>query len=355
MIPYLLMLAVPGLFALAGVRRSGAAWFIVAILYWLMIGFRFQVGMDWNNYLLHYQLASGRPLLELLFRTEPGFQFLLWTAHNLGGGYPLINAVAALVFCWGFFAVARACREPFLAVVAATPLLVVAFAMTGTRQSMAIGIIFYLYSIWEGRSWLGRILLVLLASLFHFSSIFILLFVALARRSLPVKIAGTVVSAALLVLVIYFFPGIIQNYSELYVIAGERRLDAPGAIAHVGVVAAAALAYFIYRKAWLRMYGTHPLYENLAIVALLALPAILVSSVGAYRFALYFWPMAMRVVSGMPALIPNAVGRTLYRLLAIIASGGLLVAWLTLSYNGFAWVPYENWLLQPEHVSLRRR
>lgn len=354
MTPYLLMLALPGLFALAGVRRSGAAWLVVAILYWVMIGFRFQVGMDWNNYLDHYQAAAGRPLLELMLRTEPGFQVLLWAAHNIGGGYPLINAVAGLVFCWGFFFVARTCREPFLAVVAATPLLVVAFAMSGTRQSMALGIIFYLFSTWERRSLLSRIAVVLLASLFHFSSIFILLFVALARQSLAARIAGTLASTTVLFLVIYFVPEIIQNYSELYVVAGERRLDAPGALAHVGVVAAPAFAYFIYRKAWVRMYGTNPLYENLAIVALLALPGILVSSVGAYRFALYLWPMAMYVISGMPALIGNATGRVLYRLLVLMASGALLVGWLTLSYNGSAWFPYENWLVQAEGVRLRR-
>src|SRR5687768_15704380 len=105
MTPYLLMLAVPGLIALTGLRRSGVAWFVVAILYWVMVGFRFQVGMDWNNYLGFYLAASRSSLGEMLFHTEPGFQVLLWMAHNIGGGYLFINAVAGLVFCWGFFAV----------------------------------------------------------------------------------------------------------------------------------------------------------------------------------------------------------------------------------------------------------
>jgi hypothetical protein len=47
MFPYLGMLAVPSLVALTALRRSPIILFLVALLYWLMIGFRFQVGMEW--------------------------------------------------------------------------------------------------------------------------------------------------------------------------------------------------------------------------------------------------------------------------------------------------------------------
>jgi len=44
--PYLAMLAAPGFFALTGVRRAGVTLLAIAVFYWLMIGFRFQVGAD---------------------------------------------------------------------------------------------------------------------------------------------------------------------------------------------------------------------------------------------------------------------------------------------------------------------
>jgi hypothetical protein len=40
------MLAVPSSLALTGARRGGILLLFVALLYWLMIGFRFQVGAD---------------------------------------------------------------------------------------------------------------------------------------------------------------------------------------------------------------------------------------------------------------------------------------------------------------------
>jgi hypothetical protein len=46
MFPYLGMLAVPGLLSLTGAQRARFMLFVVALLYFVMVGFRFQVGMD---------------------------------------------------------------------------------------------------------------------------------------------------------------------------------------------------------------------------------------------------------------------------------------------------------------------
>ena len=139
MIPYLAMLAVPSSLALTGARRAGFLLILVGLIYWLMIGFRFQVGMDWNNYISIYEWKKNDSLVHLLTDREPAYGFLMWTAARTGWGFIFVNAVSSLVFCWGFFATARRCREPWLAIAIATPLLVIAFAMSGARQSIACG------------------------------------------------------------------------------------------------------------------------------------------------------------------------------------------------------------------------
>ena len=60
------MLAVPGFFALTGARRAGVLLLMTALLYWLMIGFRFQVGADWNNYIFIYEARKTYPLSRLI-------------------------------------------------------------------------------------------------------------------------------------------------------------------------------------------------------------------------------------------------------------------------------------------------
>lgn len=354
MLPYALLLTIPGFLALTGIRRSAVILLLVALLYWLMIGFRFQVGMDWDNYVKIYQTTTRLPLSQIVVGNEPGFKLLMWLADRTGGGILLVNAVSALVFCWGFFTLARRCREPLIAIVVATPLLVVGFAMSGTRQALALGLIFYLCATWNRRRAVGRMAWVLFAGLFHFSAIFFLIFVALAARTtMTLRVVAAAVIALVIVLIVYLAPEAMEAYSQLYV-SGGRRLEAPGAIAHVGILATASLAYFLYRKHWIQVNGDDPLYRNLAIAALVAVPGIYVSSVGAYRFSLYLWPMAMYVWAGMPALIQNPVGRMFYRLCIVIASGAVLIGWLSLSNSGWAWLPYQSWLVRDEGPILRR-
>jgi len=353
MIPYILMIAVPGLLALRGIRRTAGWLLFVALVYWVMVAFRFHIGMDWNNYLRIYERTQHLSTSDVFFDREPGFTVLNWLAGSLGG-LIFVNAVCALVFCWGFFHVAKRCREPFIAIAVATPLLVVGFAMSGARQSIALGIIFYLFATWEDRRSWSRVALVLLASLFHFSAIFVLAFVALsANASAVVRFAGLLITVPAILLIIRFAPSSMDTYTETY--AGAQRISAPGAIVQVGVIAFPAFLYLLIRRRWTELNGDSPLYRDLAIASIVAVPVIAVSSVGAYRFALYFWPVAMYVWAGLPPLFESALARALYRLAIILASVALLVGWLTFANNKGAWLPYQNWLLQPENADLFRR
>jgi hypothetical protein len=333
-------------------RRAGLLFVLVGILYWLMIGFRFRVGMDWDNYLHLYHIFADDPLSEAIVSREPGFRLLYKTGELLGGGYIFVNVVSALLFCWGFFVFARRCLEPYLAIVVGTPLLVVAFAMSGIRQAAALGIISLLFATWDRRSAIGRVAIVLIAATFHFSALFILMFVALSGRISPFAKGSAAVAVGLLIaLITYVAPSSMEAYSNLYV-AGPRRLSAPGAPAQVGALAVPAILYFVVRKRWAQAHGEHPLFVHLALAAIVLLALIPVSSVGAYRFALYLWPMGMYVLSGLPELMPKSNERQLYRIVTVTAFVAVLIGWLTLANTSWAWLPYQNWLFLPEGQGL---
>jgi hypothetical protein len=348
------MLAVPACLTLSGVRRAGILLLLVAALYWVMVGFRFHVGMDWNNYIIIYNDMRQLPLHKLLTGREPGSAFLFWVAAQTGGGFIFVNAISGLVFCWGLFSVAKRCPDPLLAIVVATPLLVVAFAMSGTRQAIAAGLIYYLFATWEERRTRSRLLLVAVASLFHFSAIFVGIFVALGVKApAPIRIFGAAVVGLIFLVTIRIAPMSMDAYSRLYVGAGSK-LSAPGAIAQVAPLALAGAIYLALRERWVELFGEDPLLRSLAWGALVDLPVILVSSVGAYRFGLYFWPMAMYVYSGVPSLSPSPTGRAFLRLSFVLISFALLIGWLMFANNSLAWLPYENWFLSSADSPLWR-
>lgn len=350
MLPYFIMLGVPGALAFTSDRgRSRIVLFLVASFFWVMIGLRFHVGTDWNNYLFAYVWAR-RTFLESLISREPGFALLNWFTYSVGGGYILLNAIAALVFCWGFFYLARRCHEPFLAITVATPLVAIATAMNLTRQSIALGIVCWLFATWDRGGVLRRTAIVLFAALFHFSAIFVLTFVAL---SLEVHVWLRVVAAAAVGIIIFgitaFAPTAIEAYSQLYV---SGQMTAPGALSHLTVLGAAAVTYLFLRRRWDAIYGENRLCFSMAVMALVLIPSIAISSVGAYRLSLYLWPMAMYVWAGAPGTLATSGGNMLYRLLVVAGSVLLLLAWLMLANNSPDWQPYHNWLTAPANAPM---
>ena len=127
-------------------------------------------------------------------------------------------------------------------------------------------------------------------------------------------------------------------------------------VPHVTIapIAAAGLFYLVVRRAWVQVNGDSVLDRSIAWSSLLIGPLVVLSSVGAYRFALYFWPFAMAVWAGVPALIDSGPGRLFYRLVVVIVAFAMLIGWLTLGNNSFAWLPYQSWLLQPAGAPLVR-
>ena len=354
MFPYLAMLALPGSLALTGTKRAGALLLLVAAVYWVMIGFRFHVGMDWFNYIGLYRYEQRIRWENIPAQREPAFVLLNRVAGAIRGGPILVNVISALVFTGGLYAAARRCREPMLGFVVATPLLVVGLAMSGIRQAMGLGVIFFLFAVWEKCSTLTRCALVLLASLFHFSAIFFLIYGAIGSKAQPVlKVAGVLLVGAAVFIVSSYKLEAVQAYSKLY-IGGESKLSAPGALVQIAPIAAAGLLYLLVRRAWMQANEEHPLFEPIAWSAVLMLPLAALSSVGAYRFSLYFWAFAMAIWAGVPGLIGSGAGRLFYRIVVVAIAFAMLIGWLMFANNSFAWLPYKSWLLQPPGVSIWR-
>jgi hypothetical protein len=182
--------------------------------------------------------------------------------------------------------------------------------------------------------------------------VFVLIFVALAARAPPVvKFTAAAAIAILLLLIVRFAPSSMEAYSRLYV-GTQGKMTAPGAIAQVGILSAAGGLYLINRDRWTEWLGDSDLIRNLAWGSIALLPVIFISSVGAYRFALYFWPMAMFVFAGYPALIEAATGRAFYRVMIVVVAFAMLVGWLQLANNSLPWWPYRNWLIEQPEGSL---
>jgi hypothetical protein len=340
------MIAMPAAAALAGLRRFPALLLLIALVFFVMIGWRYEVGYDWKNYVRLLAYAGPNTVGPPLPQSETGFELLLVMTKAFGGTVIFIDIFAAGIFCVGFFALANRMIEPFLAVTVGTPILAIVIAMSATRQAIALGVLFYTLSHWHDWSTARKAMAIVVASLFHFSALVYFVFLVL-------KAEIGIVWRMLLILLIAvsaFVSSRVADYSVTYMSASVVS-QAPGAFYHLALIAVPAAIYWIFRRRWRSINGRSQIFEQMAIATMLCVPAAFISSNAADRLSLYFWPVAMYTIAGWPAVIDTHLLRTGYRFFVVVLSVVVMVGWLTYSNSSDAWMPYRNvlWSRGGEH------
>jgi hypothetical protein len=342
---YFFMLAVPSaLVVLRGRRESGIVTSLVFLTFVFLMGFRFNVGMDWNNYeSIHSYIGRSLPA-DLLLGSEPLSTLIFWVSDYFGVGSLLSNVLAAGMLMFGVLSFARRTASPWLAVVAATPFLIIAFGMSGIRQAMAAGVLLYGMSVWEESGTVKKSIIVLFASLFHTSAVMAILFVLWDLRiRLGPKTAIMILAAPSL----YYgyqrldsYSENIQFYQDVYM-AGAGGVVSPGALYHIALVGLPAGLYFAYR----RRFSKYLYSNNLVFMGAWAVVAIFFlyffSSTGASRLSMYLYFVPMAIYSGFPSITSRED-----RLPAVVGILGvhfaLLAGWFVYANNSFAHLPYRN-------------
>jgi hypothetical protein len=357
MYPYFLMIGMPALLAMVAGRRfqSGFALIAVFALFVGVIGLRYDIGPDWFAYSTHFNRFGSMNLIELVAEGEIGWSLLVRLVDALGLGMLGLTMFAAIVFCIGVFAVARVCQEPMLAVVAAVPYLSIAVAMSGMRQAVAIGIVFFLLSRWYRSPMLFKIVMVLIASTFHFSALAMLAIIALeARLPLYQKVAaGTIITAIL----VFFIGGAeqqVEGYATTY-LPGGAAADAPGAIYHVLLTAAPSIAYFVMRRRWIALYGRIPVIDLFAAIGIVALGLVFFFPTATDRMTLYFAAVALIIQGNFPQLWRGRNEQAVVRFAIVALNVAAMVTFLVAGNKAKAFVPYASIFSESAEFGLPRR
>lgn len=325
--------------AAAGMR---AAPFLVPIglLTALMIGFRYEVGGDWFNYLGIMDRVSTSGLDELLEIGDPGYMLLNWIATRLDLSIWAVNLGCGLIFSWGLIRFARRQPNPWLAVLVAIPYLVIVVAMGYSRQGVAIGIILAGLATLD-RSTVARFAVyIMFAASFHKSAVIILPLVALAAARQRIVIIGLLGVTAIL-LYWLFVQSSVDRMLTNYI---EAEYSSQGAAIRVAMNMPPALIFFLNQRRFDFSPQQHKLWRNFAIGAFVAFAILTLTSATAAvdRIALYLIPLQLAVFAALPSAFavrgkPNgqlALG-------VIIYSAFIQFVWLNYATHAEYWLPYQ--------------
>jgi hypothetical protein len=314
-------------------------WKFIFVFLVLMIGFRYEVGGDWETYLAMLDTYTGISYREFDYQ-DPAFVLFNILSAKTGLGIYLLNVLSALFFSWGLIVFCRAQPRPWLAMAVAVPYLVTVVAMGYTRQGVAIGIaMIAMTALGQGRA-IHFLLWIVFACTFHKSAIILLPLAVLASSKRRIFILFWVGAASILLFIL-----MVQEALS-FLMGGyiEDAMQSSGAAIRIAMNAVPAVLFLMFRKRFQLTEEQHSFWSWMSWSALLlvGLLAISPSSTAVDRIALYWIPLQLFVLSRLPNALGRHNGNNLLWVSAVVGySAAVHFVWLVFADTAFAWVPYQ--------------
>jgi hypothetical protein len=310
----------------------------------LMIGLRWNIGPDWLEYRDIFAYTRFYGFARALVSPDPAFAALNILLNQLDAPFWALNITCGALFVAGLTAFSLRQPNPWLAFLIAFPYLVIVVGMSGDRQSVALGFLFFALNAFE-RGHLNRfIMLAVIAALFHGSVMLVvpLCLLAYTRNSLQ--------RAALLLLSIaigfYFFRDVFGIYAHRY---SMEKIQSGGVVYRLAMNGLAAALFLVFRRRFNLEEHQEKLWRNMSFATLVLGLVLLVvpSSTAVDRFLLYLFPLQFFVLGRIPRILGTERQAAGQFTIAVIAYAAL-VQIVFLQFGTFSryYVPYRSILQQ---------
>lgn len=314
---------------------------LIGFFFILIIGFRYQVGGDWYNYLLHYDQVVGISFSEALQTgKDPADQMLNWLAAKWNLGVYAINMLYGTVFMIGLIKFSRQQVYPWIAMSVAVPYMTIVVAMGYSRQGVALGIFMWAITYLRKGNLKTYVVMILIAALFHKTAIILL--------PLGMFLYGKGMFLRLLMIVPIaigawdlLLANAADNLMYQYV---DKDMQSDGAKIRVFMNLLPAILLLMYRKKWKREFNDYSFWFWIAIGSTIAMALVGVASTAVDRMSLYFIPIQLAVYARLPYLAKNSLPPTMIKVLIIIGYTAVLFVWLNYANFSMWWQPYQNLL-----------
>lgn len=321
-------------------------WASLVLITILFIGLRHRVGCDWQNYFDLYDAIRlnkefGLNSLKSVFNWGPAFLALNWLSAGIGGGIYLVNLVCSILAVSGLAIFCRTLPSPWLGWAVAFPYFTTVVCMGYTRQSVAIGLFFAGLAALKKRKILRYTVLILVASTFHITALFLLLlifFPLIANRDWR---AIGILAGFLVLIAAVTLPSVIPQL--LGYIEGHR--VSQGGVIRGLMTVLPSLALFLLPKLWADVDLT--IWRPIGMLGILLLPAVFFASTPVDRLGLYLLPLQVFVWGTLPSLNLAKVTQRVAPLAIFTYSGLVLWTWFSFGLNARCWIPYNSVLFHP--------
>ena len=334
-------------------------WTIVGLLCVLVIGLRYEVGVDWGNYLVYLDNVRGGELktkiLETAYGNATAYIALSWVVLQLGLGIHAVNTVCAVFFTVGLIKYCQKQPLPWVALAVAMPYVVCVVSMSITRQATALGFLLWGLSVLRAGNEGKYFALIMIGSLFHISLIITLPLIVCTREKTPWVYYPFFV---------FFLLGLFYLLSTLTTAAGgmnllagyliifeytATRYSAGAAIRILLTVLPVLVALFYWKR--IQMISTDfRIIKWMAIASIIAVPALILSTTLIDRFSVYLLPLQLALWSRLIAVQKTMLLRSIWASTIISFYGVVLFVFFTFAIHASYWLPYRMWPFSSETI-----
>jgi len=378
--PYWAMFLLPSLAAVVTSHSAGGAaaslrpaerafarvpvWLLITLL----VGCRFQVGGDWNNYFHYLVEVSGVEFVEVLTKEDPAYQLLNWLSVEMHWGIFGVNLIGGAIFAFGLVIFCWRQPRPWLALAVAIPYLVIVVGMGYSRQGIALGLAMLGLVALSNQSALKFVIWAALAAAFHKSALLLLPIAALAAARNRYWTAAWV---GLTTVVLYYLL-VASDVDTLYTNYVVAQYQSEGAAVRLLMNALPAAVLLIWRPRFQFAESEARLWTWFAVFSLLLLGLFTATpaSTALDRVALYMLPLQLVVFGRLPdvfgeqsekyraqstaTVIPVSRGgrATIAKNVPIVVAvvllyyGSVQFVWLNYATNAPEWLPYRFYPLE---------
>jgi hypothetical protein len=303
-----------------------------------MIGLRYKVGGDWDNYIRIFFNAKQLSFSSAIERGDPGYQAINWAAGHFGYKIWVVNLICGAIFGFGLLRFCATQPRPWLAFAIAIPYLVIVVAMGYTRQAVALGILMAgLARQVKGGSAINFAFYIAAAALFH--STVIVMFPVVAWSARGNRFVNAAIAVSVGIMFYRMFLGdtmdrLIANYLD-------TAYSSQGALVRVSMNMLAATCFLLVGKRLGFSDQEYRIWRNFSFAAavMMVLLAVLPSSTAVDRISLYLLPLQLAVLARLPALSGRNSSMTVIAVLAYAIA--VQFVWLNYAQFSDGWVPYR--------------
>lgn len=327
-------------------NRLDKVFFVLMGVYlFFFVGFRYQVGGDWYNYLFFYDLAKYMDLHSVLLNGDPAYNLLNYFGNKLEyKDTILVNAICGFLVLFFLIKLSLRLKSYWLVFLIYYPYHFLVVSTGYTRQSVAIAIILWAFiNLLDGK--LSKFLLyTLLAALFHKTAIILMIFLPVAFLA---RIKNSSVSSNIYIILSLFFLTFLLYFfglseSNIY-LQGNEEVSSKGFFIR-WIYHLIPLSFFYYHNNFFKQKSYYSVLRYMSLLVLFMLPLGVFFSTLADRFNLYLIFFDIFVLCSIFFYKMEKYKKVMLMLLIFFYSMQMFLWFFFGEWAMKAWVPYQNYI-----------